>query len=378
MSWCPDFESRVTQMVSVGNHENSPEALAQYTERFRHMPSSTGTIASTNGVSANNWWYSWDSGLVHYVAISTELYFGIHAVGASDSCAKQLAFIKADLAKANANRRNVPWVVVHGHRSLYCSCDGDCDGAATTVRNGSRAGPNHGGSTFCGGLEDVFFDQGVDLYLNGHEHDYERNWPTYQFKTDQSNLDPKATIYIVTGAAGCSEMHEPFTKPQPPRSAFRSNTFGYSKMWIYNATHIQWQQIITDPTYFGPDEYGKVVDDTWIIQHNHGPFPKESAPSGIPVCAKKGPLKEGEPSVGGCGSQFDHWAGREDAAGMVAIKPGSVWKRLGHDRPVSISPEEDAALLSVFSQWEKTKEAAQSREAMREDLTWEDLSDARR
>ena len=92
------------------------------------------------------------------------------------------------------------------------------------------------------------------------EHDYERMWPTYHDKTDQSNVDPKATIYVVTGAAGCSEMHEPFTKPQPPRSAFRSNTFGYSKMFIYNATHIQWQQIITDPTFFGSDMYGKVRD----------------------------------------------------------------------------------------------------------------------
>jgi hypothetical protein len=104
----------------------------------------------------------------------------------------------------------------------------------------------------------------------------------------------------------------------------------------------------------------------------------EDAPSGIPVCPKKGPLKESKPSVGGCGEQFDHWAGREDAAGMVELKAGSVWKRLQHDRPVSILPEEDEELLSVFSKWEKSMEAAQSREAMREDLTWEDLSDARR
>eukprot|EP01047_Picozoa_sp_COSAG01_P097922 COSAG01_NODE_28179_length_667_cov_1.070423_1_plen_84_part_00 len=63
----------VPYMVSVGNHENSPAALAHFTESFRNMPSNSGTISSINGQSRNNWWYSWNSGLVHYVAISTEL-----------------------------------------------------------------------------------------------------------------------------------------------------------------------------------------------------------------------------------------------------------------------------------------------------------------
>lgn len=145
----------------------------------------------------------------------------------------------------------------------------------------------------------------------------------------------------VSGAAGCSEMHEPFTKPQPPRSAFRSNTFGYSKLWIHNATHVRWQQIVTDPTFFGPDQYGMVVDDTWVIQHHHGPFSNATAPTGVPLC------EDDSGGVGGCGKSFDHWAGREDAAGMVEIEPGSIWHRLQHDKPVSMSPEEDAELLSV-------------------------------
>ena len=153
----------------------------------------------------NDWYYSWDAGLVHYVATSTEVWFGVHAVGETDTCSKQLEWLKADLAKANANRANIPWIVVHGHRSIYCSCDGklssshprliltltsssphlhliltsssprlatgDCDGSATTVRNGTAT---------CGGLEELFFEQGVDFFMNGHEHDYERNWPTYQ------------------------------------------------------------------------------------------------------------------------------------------------------------------------------------------------------
>ena len=269
-------------MVSIGNHENGAIHLAHYTERFRLMPGNdpaTPTQKTSNGVAPNNWWYSWDDGLIHYVAISTEIYFGVGPLGAAKA---QFEWLKADLAKANANRANVPWIAVHGHRSVYCSCDGDCDSAAETLRVGTY------------GLEELFFQQGVDLFLNGHEHNYERNWPTYQNKTDQSNVEPKATIYIVTGAAGCSELHEPFTRPQPPRSAFRSNNFGYSRMIIHNHTHMRWQQVITDPGdkagnpfFTGVEPYGTVIDDIWIVQSKHGPFSKADAPKSTALDAAK-------------------------------------------------------------------------------------------
>ena len=107
----------------------------------------------------------------------------------------------------------VPWVVVHGHRSIYCSCDGDCDGAATLVRSGPCVSLGglawllytwsrylivvaSSGSLLCMlqciccivrrdahasfvlfgivryGLEEIFMDYGVDFFLNGHEHNY--------------------------------------------------------------------------------------------------------------------------------------------------------------------------------------------------------------
>lgn len=50
-------------------------------------------------------------------------------------------------------------------------------------------------------------------------------------------------VFIVTGAAGCDELHEPFTRPQPARSAFRSNNFGYSQLIVHNHSHLQWQQV---------------------------------------------------------------------------------------------------------------------------------------
>jgi hypothetical protein len=45
---------------------------------------------------------------VHYVAISTEVYFG---VGAKNATQAQFEWLKSDLMKANANRKNVPYVL---------------------------------------------------------------------------------------------------------------------------------------------------------------------------------------------------------------------------------------------------------------------------
>jgi len=275
----------VPYMVSHGNHEDDDKNLAHYIERFRGQPANSvpalfKTINEENGVGPNTMYFSWDYGLVHYVSISTELWFGVSSPETNVTKDSQLAWLRQDLAAANRKRNQVPWIVVNGHRSVYCSCDGDCDGAAETVRKD---------------LEPMLMEFGVDFFINGHEHNYERSYPMYQNKSSRSNYNPTAPIYVVTGAAGSSEMHEPFTLAQPAWSAFRSNSFCYTRMLVYNRTHIHWQQVQTDPTQFPGSDYGKVIDDAWIVQNNHGPFSIENAPK-----------EEGECVPGSCDSH-DHW-----------------------------------------------------------------------
>merc|ERR1712146_603761 len=79
-------------------------------------------------------------------------------------------------------------------------------------------------------------------------------------------------------------------------SSFRSNTFGYSRMWIHNHTHMRWQQVQTDPTFFPESDYGRVIDDTWIVQLKHGPFDLSDPPSGR--CPREGCQS---------GVSYDHW-----------------------------------------------------------------------
>ena len=113
----------------------------------------------------------------------------------------------------------------------------------------------------------------------------ERNGPTYKHAlatasssgapggtaaNPQVYVDSKAPVYIVEGCAGDKENHEPFTRAQPAYSAFRSNTYGYSRMTVYNATHMLWEQVQTDNGQ--PKTTGSVIDAMLLVQHNHGPF----------------------------------------------------------------------------------------------------------
>jgi hypothetical protein len=69
-------------------------------------------------------------------------------------------------------------------------------------------------------------------------------------------------------------------------------------MWVYNSSHIHWEQVQTDPTAFPMSEYGAVIDEAWIVQHTHGPFDLSKAPQGHAVS-----LKEENPRD----RQIDHW-----------------------------------------------------------------------
>ncbi len=61
------------------------------------------------------------------------------------------------------------------------------------------------------------------------------------------------------------EHHEPFTRPQPAYSAFRSNTYGYARMTIYNATTLLWEAVQTDNEY--PETTGTVIDAMLVVNN---------------------------------------------------------------------------------------------------------------
>jgi len=61
-------------------------------------------------------------------------------------------------------------------------------------------------------FEPLFKQYGVDLYLAGHTHAYEREAPIYNNTIDPAGLNnPSSTWYIVNGAAGEITIPRHFT-----------------------------------------------------------------------------------------------------------------------------------------------------------------------
>jgi len=67
------------------------------------------------------------------------------------------------------------------------------------------------------------------------------------------------------------ENHEHFERSMPSRTAIRLDEYGYSRMYVYNATHLRWQFIVTDGSH-SPPEYDTIGDDVMLVQHHHGSF----------------------------------------------------------------------------------------------------------
>ncbi|KAG9268176.1 acid phosphatase type 7 [Astyanax mexicanus] len=243
----------VPYMTCPGNHEWAYN-FSHYRNRFS-MPGQTESL-----------WYSWNIGSAHIISFSTEVYFYLEY--GLDLLFEQYKWLQSDLEEANKpeNRAIRPWIITMAHRPMYCSDDDHDD--CTKFESFVRLGRNDTKPP-APGLEDLFYQHGVDLELWAHEHTYERLWPVYNYKvyngsTDEPYVNPKAPVHIITGSAGCREKHDGFIPKPRDWSAFRSTDYGYTRMHLINTTHIYLEQV-------SDDQSGKVIDSITLIKDVHGP-----------------------------------------------------------------------------------------------------------
>jgi acid phosphatase len=122
----------------------------------------------------------------------------------------QYVWLEQTLSQSDA-----PWKVVFGHHPIYSS---------------GRYGTN---PNLINLLSPLFTQHGVQLYLNGHEHDYERSQPMY------------GTTYLVCGIGGAR------LRPmgRSPWTACAESRFGFAAFEVYEQT-IEIRAIGTDGTVF--------------------------------------------------------------------------------------------------------------------------------
>ncbi|CAK4608974.1 unnamed protein product [Aphanomyces euteiches] len=185
--------SKVPYMVMVGNHEAECYSPACLRSTFKkdHL----GNFSAINSET------DFDG------AIRDEQ-TGTHHNGGFGN---QVKWLNEALAAAHARRDKFPWIFVGTHRPLYSVFMEDTTyGRLPRVRNVTVAIQK--------AFEDLFLKYKVDAVLMGHVHSYERQLPIAHGKSVRDGVspdasvyhNPKAPVYILTGAAGNIEDLTPY------------------------------------------------------------------------------------------------------------------------------------------------------------------------
>ena len=208
-------------------------------------------MPSSESGGLENFWYSFDQGMVHFVQIDTETDLGHGIIGPDEPegtdgedsgpfglANQQINWLTNDLRTVDRNK--TPWVIVGqffpfnslsflftlvcvlaGHRPSYVSSSDICPQCLEA-------------------FESTMNEFSVDLVLAGHVHAYERIAPIFQNVTDPNELNnPRFPWYIVTGAAGHYDGLDTLNSPLAPysRAAFDTH-YGWSRLTFHNCTHL--------------------------------------------------------------------------------------------------------------------------------------------
>src|ERR687890_1239878 len=144
--------------IAIGNHDHDdddkkgelPLLQTQYKKHF----------------DLSNTYYSFDYHNVHFIAIDSMLPYTINS--------PQYSFVRNDLISTSQNP-NIKWIIVYFHHPMYTSAS------------------EHSSDLLLRETYHPLFDQyGVDLVLQGHNHNYQRSYPiTYNNNINNNNNDNK-------------------------------------------------------------------------------------------------------------------------------------------------------------------------------------------
>ena len=154
-----------------GNHEG---LSVNYLQQFAQPQAGVA--------SQDELYFSFDYGPVHFVILNDT---PLRSDYTGDVLGTQLAWLRADLTRARANRARVPFIVAAHHKPAFASSGHSTDVDVMTVRTGWAP---------------VFDEFGVDVVFNGHEHDFEVSQEIDGQGRPVSGR--RGTRYVISGGAG--------------------------------------------------------------------------------------------------------------------------------------------------------------------------------
>jgi len=226
--------------TTVGNHDNANGDGVQYSEHLA-LPnvSSTGETAKGTG----DYWFTYNNTL--FMVLNTN-YLDSNADGVYDLDAinQHASFLKGAISR----NPHATWRIVDFHHALYSAADHPNDTDVTFLRTN---------------LSPILSKLGVDVVLNGHDHDYARSYLMSGTSvipgTNTSTVKAKKgqVLYIEANSASGGKFY-PLTGPYPWTAVVnQENVANYTNVKVS-------QNSIAITTYRATDSS---VVDTVTLKH---------------------------------------------------------------------------------------------------------------
>jgi len=248
----------------------SQRNFTAYANRFRMPGNESGGVG--------NFWYSFDYGMAHFVSINGETDFpfspewdfardvegnealptesqtfitdsgpfgAINGNDEENESYEQFNWLAKDLA--NVDRTKTPWVIAMSHRPMYSTQTASYQG---DLRNA---------------FQTLLINNGVDLYLSGHIHWYERLFPlTASGDVDSSAVidnntfvanEGKSLIHIINGMAGNIESHSTLDGAPilPITAVLDDEHYGFSTLTFHNESVLTWAFVLGNGNGIGDE-----------------------------------------------------------------------------------------------------------------------------
>ncbi|KXL43092.1 hypothetical protein M433DRAFT_329780 [Acidomyces richmondensis BFW] len=301
-AWLNEDKPNSTAPKSELTYYSCPPSQRNFTtfqHRFRMPGPESGGV--------DNFWYSFDYGLTHFVSITTETDYPYSPEWPfvrditgnethptenqtyvtdsgpfgyikdndwkSNEAYEQWQWLKNDLE--SVDRSKTPWVVCMGHRPMYSS---QVSSYQKNIRDA---------------FEKMMIDNKVDVYLAGHIHWYERMYPlTVDGEIDTSAVinnntylvaEGKSMTHLTNGMAGNIESHSQLGNDPILNitAVLNQIDFGFSKFTFHNASVATWHFIKGVDGSLG-DELTLIKQGSsssssgwWGNHHHHGQWERD-------------------------------------------------------------------------------------------------------